>query len=849
MKTLWTRLARVQHAHPIRVTIVALAIALLALPLLLRMKINADFRAVLPDSAQSVRDMDTIRARMPATTTIALAIQATGDAPDKKALHAFVEALSKELATRTDLQIVAVDWNVADFEHFVEKNRFLYANLDDLTALRDAFDARIAWEKADADPTNLDDIGPRPDPQAAIDRVKRHGEDARESAARFPDGFFEHPSLPMDFVFVRTTIRPGEADPIDRLVAGIEASATAVHGRAPLRSRVAKTDVGWVSDSIRVDYGAELMDMNEENAALAGDAAKSGGVTIALLLSVVVIFFGRIRSIPLLLGALVPPCIVTFGVSQLVVHQLNASTAFLGSIVVGNGVNAGIMWLGRYFEERRGGSDVVSAIEAAHRGTSAGTFAATVAAMLAYGSLVVTDYHGFRDFGLIGALGMLLCWLAAYGLLPALTAISERLRPMRFADRDRRRKGVYGVLIARVALSSPRAVLAGCALLTIVSAIALGRAASRDPLEYDFRNLQAIRSKESRVDWVNARLEETVEETRIGGALAVMTKADDTATIRHELDDYRASHPGTLGAVRTVDDLLPSDQKEKIAILESLRDLALTARPHVDDEQRKQIDESMPPEELVPLRREDLPASVARPYTEGDGTIGRLMFVEHVKASDTWDGRYMIRWAAAARAPHGRDGASPAVGGGAVVFADLLTTIFHDGPRVIAVSFALTLALLVLTFRGGRERLLAIASMLGAVVWMTGLLAAFHVKLNFLNMVSLPITFGIGVEYPVNYLKRYMDEKRTGADTLAASRAALEGAGGAVILCSLTTLIGYISLYASTNRALNSFGLAMALGELCSLGAAVVAVPALLQVLAPRRVTFDTCSSGDRQGC
>jgi predicted RND superfamily exporter protein len=845
LRTFWNRLARAQHAHPFRVTAVAALMALLAVPLLLRLKVDADLRAVLPDSAQSVRDMDTIRASMPATTTLALAVQATGDPPDKKALHAFVRKLSAELAARKDLQIVAVDWNVADFQQFVEKNRLLYADQSDLVALRDAFQARIAWEKREADPTDLDDDGPEPDPTPAIERLKRHGDEARAKAARFPDGFFEHPTLPMDFVFVRTTIRPGEADPIDKLVAGVEASATKAYGRPPLRSRVAKTDVGWASDSIRIDYGAELMDMNEENAALAGDAVKSGAVTIALLLAVVVIFFGRVRSIPLLLAALAPPCMVTFGVSQLVVHQLNSSTAFLGSIVVGNGVNASVMWLGRYFEERRGGKDVVSAIEAAHAGTAAGTFAATVAAMLAYGSLLVTGYHGFRDFGFMGALGIVLCWIAAYGLLPALAAISERIRPMRFADRERRRKGVYGVLMGRVALSSPRAVLAGCALLTAISACALVHAARHDPLEYDFRNLQAVRSKQSRVNWVNARLEEAVEETRVGGALAVMARTpEDVPAIRRQLDAYRASHPGAIGAVRTVDDLLPLNQRDKVAVLQSLRELALTARPYASAQQREQIDEAMPPEHLVPLRREDLPASVARTFTERDGTMGRLMFVEHVKGSDTWDGRYMIRWAGAARSPRGKDGASPAVGGGAAVFADLLTTIFHDGPRVIAVSFVLTLGLLMLTFRGRRERIVAVAAMLGGVLWMTGLLALSGMKLNFLNMVALPITFGIGVEYPVNYLKRYIEEKRTGADTTVASRAALEGAGGAVILCSLTTLIGYISLYASTNRALNSFGLAMALGEVCCLSAAVVAVPALLQVLGARRRAGPTAAHG-----
>jgi uncharacterized membrane protein YdfJ with MMPL/SSD domain len=93
------------------------------------------------------------------------------------------------------------------------------------------------------------------------------------------------------------------------------------------------------------------------------------------------------------------------------------------------------------------------------------------------------------------------------------------------------------------------------------------------------------------------------------------------------------------------------------------------------------------------------------------------------------------------------------------------------------------------------------------------------------------------------YLTLFSDEYTAGAvfDALTAASApvqlrqiALEGAGGAVILCSLTTLIGYVSLYASANRALNSFGLAMSIGEVTCLGASVIALPAFLHLLESR---------------
>jgi predicted RND superfamily exporter protein len=60
---------------------------------------------------------------------------------------------------------------------------------------------------------------------------------------------------------------------------------------------------------------------------------------------------------------------------------------------------------------------------------------------------------------------------------------------------------------------------------------------------------------------------------------------------------------------------------------------------------------------------------------------------------------------------------------------------------------------------------------------------------------------------------------------------AVRSTGGAVALCSLTTIIGYSSLLLAKNRALFLFGLLAVLGEIACLTVAVVALPALLVLL------------------
>lgn len=825
-------LARSQTRRPWLWLAASFALGFAALPWVLDLDLNSDFQAMLPESAPSVRDLDEIRRRFGGTSTLTLAVQVE-EGSSIEAARDFVRRLVPRIEAMQDLEVTTVDWNVHDFETFVEDHRFLYADLADLREMEQSLEDRLEYERARANPFYVDlDDEPPPDPESVIHRMEADAEHAREQMDRFPEGFYQHPQRPILFVFVRTAIRGGEAGSTDALIAAIEDAADDVLGTRAHERRGVDGAVGYAASGLRIDYAGDLMDVREETEALKDAVEKSTLVTAVLLCAVIYLFYLRVRAIPLLGLVLVPPVLVTFGLAEVFVDYLNASTAFLGSIVVGNGVNSAVIWLGRYFEERREGHDVVRAVTIAHQGTWAATMAASFAAALSYGSLMVTDYRGFRDFGIIGGIGMVLCWVATYTVLPSLATVSERLRPLTFTDRDRRMKGFYGVLSARLALGAPRVVLGVAVAIGLVFVVALTHRLSGDTvLEYDFRQLQSERSPSSRVHYVNELVGETVEETRSGSALAILAPTvEDVAGLRAQLDAYAHDHPGVIGPVRSIADLLPSDQEAKLPVLRDLRRVLLDVRPHLDEEQQRQVDDNLPPETIATVGLADLPESVARPFTERDGTRGRLLFVEHEPSESSWDGRYLIRWAEAARTAHTADGGSPAIAGAAVVFADLLTTIHADGLQAIGLSLGAVTLLIVFSFRRNRERLLTWSALLLGVVWMAGTLAVLGARLNFLNLVAFPITFGIGVDYAVNVIQRLVEEHER--EPSGALRRSLEGAGGAVILCSLTTMIGYISLFASTNRAINSFGLAMTISEITCLTTAVVVLPAWLELRA-----------------
>ena len=114
----------------------------------------------------------------------------------------------------------------------------------------------------------------------------------------------------------------------------------------------------------------------------------------------------------------------------------------------------------------------------------------------------------------------------------------------------------------------------------------------------------------------------------------------------------------------------------------------------------------------------------------------------------------------------------------------------------------------------------------------------FDLKINFLNFIALPITFGIGIDYSVNVFHRYREEKNRKDvhqnDDLPVVKAVFH-TGGAVVLASLTTTIGWCSLLIAGNQAFVSFGRLAVIGEITCVTVGVLVIPAFLILLQSRK--------------
>ena len=163
--------------------------------------------------------------------------------------------------------------------------------------------------------------------------------------------------------------------------------------------------------------------------------------------------------------------------------------------------------------------------------------------------------------------------------------------------------------------------------------------------------------------------------------------------------------------------------------------------------------------------------------------------------------------------------------GEAVVFSDMLKAVNRDGPIATIACFLGVITLLLIVFRSFHASIVILASLLGGMVLMGGIIAVFDIKINFFNFIVIPTTLGIGVDYSVNLYQRYLLDGKGSINNM------IQSTGAALVMCSSTTLIGYTSLMLTSNRGLHSFGIIANVGEIATLTAALLILPAYLLIM------------------
>jgi predicted RND superfamily exporter protein len=818
------RLARAQIARPWLFVLMTLAVTIASGLLSSRLQLRTRFDQLLPEDRPSVVELKRLQDNVPAGSHVFVVIEG-GDVTAQR-------SLGDELVSH--LRGLGAPWliDVADGVHearaFLGPRAGLFAKLEDLQKLRDDVEARWDWEIGKRTGTNLvDDEEP---PALSWDDIRKRFD--APAAEQFPDGYYQANGGRALVVVANTSIATGDLAGARDALNRIRQATEEVHRQERHRQ-------------LRVSFAGDLVTGLAEFSAVQNDLMSVGILGVSLVLAVIFLFFMRLRAIAALGVAMAAGLASTFGLTYLVIGHLNLATGFLVSIVAGNGINFGIIYMARFFEERTRGLAAPDAILVAHRTTWPSTLTAAVAAAASYGSLCVSEFRAFRHFALIGAAGMLLCWLATYAVVAPILVVIERRAPWinsshrkeSWLSRYRRGTAPYGAPFAWLVSRAAAPLAIGGVGLAVIGTVALVPYLRSDPMEYNMRRMQNDLGDSAEMYRVSTLAADVLGANIDSSMVLLADRVEQIPRLQRVLEERRDSalpSAKPFEAVHTIFDFVPDRQSEKIPVLEQIRTRVVRARERglISEDQWSQLKPWLPPQHLEPWGASDLPEALARPFTDKSGIRGRLALIEPTAGKNDSDLKYLIRWADSFRevdlAGEGDHVEKTAMSerirgsGRAVIFADMLKTVMHDIPPSVVLSLGLTIVAVVLTFRRGVTSLAVVGALAIGLGWVALAVAAMQLKINFFNFIALPISFGIGVDYAVNLVQRKVVEPSTGIVEV------LRTTGGAIVLCSLTTTLGYLALVGSINQAIRSLGVLAAIGEVGCLLAAVVVLPAIL---------------------
>ena len=768
------RMASAAAAHAWKTLALSWLVALASLFFMSHLEVHGDFSSLLPPDTESVRHLRALEGR-----TRVLADYMIGVESDDPAQRSGAAAMLRTRLDALDHDLVAgITSDEQAARKFGWNNRFLFASLDDLEHARDAMHKKMA----DANPlfVSLDDdgadgsTGPSTDQLSdRLDRAKAEADDP---------GAFVSKDKRLQLFIVRTTFSSDDSERGPKLT-------------VLLQNALRDTQVQFAN--VQLGMAGDVINTTAEHHSLIKGVVTSTGITVALVIGALLLYYRSLLGVGALSWSLTVGVLATFAFTSLTIGSLNLASAFLSSIVIGNGINFGLVLLARYMEEQRRLTDPKLALDAAVRGAAPGTLAAALTASVAYLSLAVTPFRGFRDFGIIGAAGMALCWLSAFTVLPA--ALTVARAHVKGADPSR-----FGVWMARIVPERPRVIaVLGLTLLAITSAATL-RYLTHEPLE---DNLNNLRSENHDLDnesaWMN-KFDKAFGNGISGGFVIGVEDGREAPIVvekLHKVDEGKPDLQHMFSRISTLEDLLPKDQPQKLEILADIREMLDGGfLRHIPQEEQSRYTKLRPPDGLRALTDEDVPSEMAWPYTERDGTRGRLVLANTGLGVDTWRIHALENFARVVRGL--KLGPDVVVGGSAFVFSDMLAAMERDGPRATAAAMIGSALVVLLVLGAGRHGRITLACAGLGVMGMLTVAWLMGIKVNFLDFVALPITIGIGVDYGVNIVARARQSRDSHAGRLA-----LMTTGSVVALCSYTTCVGYASLLFSQNRGIHTFGL------------------------------------------
>ncbi len=174
------------------------------------------------------------------------------------------------------------------------------------------------------------------------------------------------------------------------------------------------------------------------------------------------------------------------------------------------------------------------------------------------------------------------------------------------------------------------------------------------------------------------------------------------------------------------------------------------------------------------------------------------------------------------------------IGGYGYINARLSDLIIRGQERSLALALIVVALLVMMIFRSVRSGLFISVPLAGAMVVLFGLMGYSGIELDTATAMLSSIMIGVGVDYTIHFLWRYMLEKGSGKSYEEAVYTTITTTGRGITFNALSVIVGFSALLISSFTPIRFFGFLVVISIASCLVGAMVLVPALILQFRPK---------------
>ncbi len=856
-----------------------------------RLQLEMTFYSMMPKSSAAVQDYETINEEFPFASQIIVAVGTDGNATTEQ-VKKTIDALQVEFSLPEHSEVIESVYSKVDRD-FLQSHGLMLTEADDLQRFTDSYsnlnlvpllrNINDEFEREytqDAD--NLEDHE-----QMAVSQFKALNEllilvnRAAEGNAietfevkktledyLFGESYMLSEAENMGIMFLLPTFTMNDFMELERVVEIEE-----------IAKEIASEQGVTVGLTGIIVVGKDEMVTSEQGLGISM-------VLAFILIMVLMILAFRMNSAPILAGLpLIIGIIWTTGAAGLFIGRLNIITAMYLIALMGLGIDYAIHIFSTYIQSRDEGMDWLNGIIYAYKTSGSGIITGGLTTAAAFGALAFSKTDILSELGIVAGLGILCEMTAMLLLIPPLLGrrhhrLEKKGKPDTIHTRKVQIRSSLTGSIGSFVKAHPGTIATGFLIIGItLSIFAPGVTIEDNLMKMEAKGLESVELQDLLVDEFGMAPD---------GMSILGTDLAEFERLQEELKELE-----TVASVDSITSYLPSDKKQRIraTLIEEFREI-LELRPDsaeyidmwelyeevfrlemnliemgdmaylgnmerlspvlneitgIDDEGnryrdtifdrlattletdeanqalvdlQRQVDSTMAlllknmadPQQIT---QDMLPDMFSDTFISRDGD--KYLLTINAK-ENPWVGEN--REAFSSQIQSVTDRAT-----GMIQVADQLTYMATtDGLRSSIIALLVVGIILLLDFRNLKLTLLTYIPLLFSFGSLFGIMALTGIKFDFVNIISVPLLIGIGIDDAVHINHRYRIEGKGNMDRVIAKT------GTAVLLTTITTIIGFGSFIPSIMRAMRSTGVVLSVAMALAFIYSIFLHPAILLI-------------------